>query len=67
MWNPVSEVLSVMMAEWGETLQMSPERMRRLGWRPGYGDPEQTGRGGPLAKDLGQLTGWAHGDDPNEV
>jgi sarcosine oxidase/L-pipecolate oxidase len=46
---------------------MSPERMERLGWRPGRGDPDHTGRGGPPAKDLGDLPGWAHGDDPKEV
>ncbi|KAH8089005.1 FAD dependent oxidoreductase [Filobasidium floriforme] len=47
--------------------KMSPERMERLGWRPGRGDPDHTGRGGPPAKDLGDLPGWAHGDDPKEV
>lgn len=42
---------------------MSAERMRKLAWRPGRGDPEHTGRGGPDPLDLGKLPGWAHGDD----
>jgi sarcosine oxidase/L-pipecolate oxidase len=43
--------------------KMSAERMRKLAWRPGQGDPAHTGRGGPEPLDLGKLPGWAHGDD----
>ncbi|KAI5450195.1 hypothetical protein NCC49_003344 [Naganishia albida] len=43
--------------------KMSAERMLKLAWRPGQGDPGHTGRGGPEPLDLGRLPGWAHGDD----
>jgi sarcosine oxidase/L-pipecolate oxidase len=41
----------------------SADRMRKWAWRPGQGDPQHTGRGGPDPLDLGDLEGWANGDD----
>ncbi|KAL7420417.1 hypothetical protein Q5752_005388 [Cryptotrichosporon argae] len=40
--------------------KMSAEKRNAWRWRPGHGDPEGTGRGGPRPKDLSQLDGWRH-------
>jgi hypothetical protein len=41
-----------------------PEARRELWkWRPGRGDPEHTGRGGPPPKDIADLPGWRHDDE----
>lgn len=44
-------------------LQLSKEKRKAWGWRPGHGDPDGTGREGPPPKDLDEVPGWNHGDE----
>lgn len=39
---------------------LAPERKHAWRWRPGHGDPNGTGRGGPRPKDLADVPGWKH-------
>lgn len=44
-------------------LQLPEARRELWKWRPGRGDPEHTGRGGPPPKDIADLPGWRHDDE----